>query len=144
LAALQLTGQRGILLSGWSGLSFTQLPETVFCLEEAPHTWLFPQMAAAVHHGGAGTSGASLRAGIPTIVTPFLLDQFGWGKVVSNLGVGPKSIPAKKLTAEKLAAAIQIAVTDTSMQTRAAEIGRKIRSEDGIANAIEIINQISA
>jgi sterol 3beta-glucosyltransferase len=144
LAALQLTGQRGILLSGWSGLSSTKLPETVFCLEESPHTWLFPQMAAVVHHGGAGTLGASLRAGIPTIVTPFLLDQFGWGRVVSNLGVGPKSIPAKKLTAEKLAAAIQIAVTDTSMQTRATEIGKKIRSEDGIANAIEIINQVSA
>jgi sterol 3beta-glucosyltransferase len=142
LAALQLTGQRGILLSGWSGLSSAQIPETVFCLKDVPHTWLFPRMAAIVHHGGAGTTGASLRAGIPTIVTPFLLDQFGWGKVVSNLGVGPKAIPAKKLTAEKLAAAIQTAVTDTAIQAHAAEIGKRIRSEDGIINASEKIMQI--
>jgi UDP:flavonoid glycosyltransferase YjiC (YdhE family) len=139
LAALQLAGQRGILLSGWAGLSSAKLPETVFCLEDAPHDWLFPRMAAVVHHGGAGTTGASLRAGIPTLVTPFALDQFGWGKIVADLGVGPKAIPVKKLTAEKLAAAIQTAVTDIEMRERAAALGKKIRAEDGIGWTMELM-----
>ena len=143
LSALQMTGQRGILLSGWAGLSSARLPRSVFGLDDIPHDWLFPRMAAAVHHGGAGTTGAGLRAGIPTILTPFMFDQFGWGRILPHLGVGPKSIPAQELTAEKLAAAIQTAVTDTAMRERAADIGRSIRSEDGIACAIEILQNIS-
>ncbi|HSD83551.1 MAG TPA: nucleotide disphospho-sugar-binding domain-containing protein, partial [Anaerolineae bacterium] len=111
--------------------------------DDIPHDWLFPKMAAAVHHGGAGTTGASLRAGIPTILTPFMFDQFGWGRILPHLGVGPKSIPVQELTAEKLAAAIQMAVMDTTMRERAAEIGRSIRSEDGAARAIEILENIS-
>jgi sterol 3beta-glucosyltransferase len=141
LSALQMTDQRGILLSGWAGLSSTQLPQSVFCLDDIPHDWLFPQMAAVVHHGGAGTTGASLRAGIPTILTPFMFDQFGWGRILPHLGVGPKSIPAQELTAEKLAAAIQMAVMDKTIHERAAEIGRSIRSEDGAARAIEILQK---
>jgi UDP:flavonoid glycosyltransferase YjiC (YdhE family) len=139
LDALQLAGQRGVLLSGWAGLSSDQLPETVFCLEDVPHAWLFTNMAAVVHHGGAGTTGASLRAGIPTLVTPFALDQFAWGKVVADLGVGPKAIPSKKLTAEKLAEAIQTTVTDKVMRERATDLGKKIRAEDGIGQAMELM-----
>ena len=75
LAALAKSGQRGILLTGWGGIGNADLPESVFKLDAIPHDWLFPKMAAIVHHGGAGTTAASLRAGAPTIVVPFTADQ---------------------------------------------------------------------
>jgi UDP:flavonoid glycosyltransferase YjiC (YdhE family) len=139
LAALELSGQRGILLSGWAGLSSERLPESVLCLEEVPHDWLFARVAAVVHHGGAGTTGAGLRAGVPTLITPFGLDQSGWCRVVADLGVGPKGIPGKRLTAENLAGGIHAAATDWGMRRRAAVLGEKIRAEDGINRALEVM-----
>ena len=141
VAALQIAGQRGILLSGWTGLSAAHLPETVFCLDDVPHDWLFPRMAAVVHHGGAGTLGASLKAGVPTIVTPFALDQFGWGRIVTNLGVGPQAIPIKKIDAENLAAIIQTTVADQKMREKAKHLGKRIQAEDGLTKAIGILMQ---
>lgn len=142
IEALQRSGQRGILLSGWGGLSGESLPDTVYMVNDISHDWLFPQVAAAVHHGGAGTTGASLRAGIPTIITPFLLDQYAWAKVVAELGVGPKAAPIKDITAEGLAAAIHTAVSDTEMRRRAAMLGEKIRAEDGVQNAIDSLQTV--
>jgi sterol 3beta-glucosyltransferase len=139
--ALQMTGQRGVLVSGWAGLGQAELPEAVFRIDVVPHDWLFPQMAAAVHHGGAGTLGASMRAGLPTVVTPFMFDQFGWGGQVARLGVGPKALPIRSLTAEKLAAAIHTAVTDQAMRTRAAALGRQIRAEDGVGQAVGVMRK---
>jgi sterol 3beta-glucosyltransferase len=140
ITALRLAGQRGVLLSGWAGLSRTDLPDTVFAMESAPHDWLFPRMSALVHHGGAGTVGAGLLAGIPTVVTPFLLDQFAWGEVVWRLRAGPEPIPVRKLTAERLAAAIRAAQTDAEIRRRAAELGSRLRAEDGVARAVEVLN----
>ncbi len=137
LDALRRTGQRGILLTGWGGLSHVDLPETVFRLDAIPHDWLFPQMAAVVHHGGIGTTAAGLRAGVPSILTPFFADQPLWGSIVHRLGVGPKPIPNAKLSADKLARAIEQAVSDPGIRARAAALGVKIRSEDGTARAVE-------
>jgi sterol 3beta-glucosyltransferase len=114
----------------------------MFMIDSTPHDWLFPRAAAAVHHGGAGTTAASLRTGIPSIVIPLLIDQPFWGKRVHDLGVGPAPIPRSKLTVNKLAQAIQEAVTNTTMRQRAAELGAKIQAEDGIANAVEIIQRL--
>jgi len=141
LKALARTKQRGLLLTGWGGLKKSDLPDNVFKIESAPHEWLFPRMAAIVHHGGAGTTGASLRAGIPTIVVPFFFDQPFWGQRVADLGVGPQPIPRKKLSVERLTAAITTAVTDKKMQERAAALGERIRAEDGVARAVEFINR---
>lgn len=141
LQALAQTKQRAIVASGWGGLSRQQLPEDVFMVDAIPHAWLFPRMAAVVHHGGAGTTAAGLRAGVPSILVPFFGDQPFWGSRVAALGVGPQPIPRQKLTAERLANAIQIAVSDATMQQRAAELGAKIQAEDGVARAVEIINQ---
>lgn len=138
------TGQRAILLAGWGGLGTIDLPETIFKLEAAPFAWLFPRMAAVVHHGGAGTTSAGLRAGVPSIIVPFFADQPFWGRRVADLGVGPAPIPRKQLTADRLAQAIRIAVTDQAMRHRAAELGAQIRSEDGIARAVEVIAQVDA
>ena len=141
LKALAKAGKRGILLTGWGGLSNTDLPDDVFKIESIPHDWLFPQMAAIVHHGGAGTTSAGLRAGVPTIITPFFADQPFWGYRVKELGVGSAPIPQKDLTAEKLAAAIQTATSDKAMRDRACTLGEKIRSEDGVKRAVEIFHR---
>jgi sterol 3beta-glucosyltransferase len=142
LQAIALTGERAILQSGWGGLSKADLPDTVFMVDSISHSWLFPRMAAVVHHGGAGTTSAGLRAGVPNIVIPFFGDQPFWGQRVAELGVGSEPIPRKQLTAERLAAAIHRAMTDQSMRQRAANLGAKIQAEDGIANVVAIVQEI--
>ncbi|MEO8611685.1 MAG: glycosyltransferase [Chloroflexota bacterium] len=140
--ALQKSGQRGVIATGWGGLRDSDLPSTIFKLQEAPHEWLFPRMAAVVHHGGAGTVAAGLRAGKPTVVCPFIADQPFWGNRVADLGVGPAPIPQKKLTVDNLAAAIHSAATDTGMRDRAADLGAKLRAEDGVGNAVQMIERL--
>jgi UDP:flavonoid glycosyltransferase YjiC (YdhE family) len=106
-----------------------------------PHSWLFPQMAAVVHHGGAGTAASALRAGVPSIVIPFAWDQGFWGKRVAEMGVGPPPIDRKQLSAQRLAAAIHTAISHRGMQARAKVLGRKIQAEDGVARAVEAFHQ---
>ena len=141
--ALELSGQRGILAAGWGGLDNANLPDNIFALDSVPHAWLFPRMAAVVHHGGAGTTGAGFRAGVPSVLVPHMGDQPFWAKRVTELGVGPQPIPRRKLTSARLAAAITTATTDQNMQARAAALGERIRAEDGVARTIEIIEGFS-
>lgn len=141
LEALVQSGQRGLLATGWGGLAETELPDTVFAIQEAPHDWLLPRVAAVVHHGGAGTTAAGLRAGKPSLICPFMGDQFFWGQRVAAAGAGPQPVPQKQLTAERLAVAIKTAVSDPAMQRRAADLGAAIRAEDGVGRAVGIINR---
>ncbi len=141
LDALLNTGQRGVIATGWGGMSAMNVPKNIFALDSAPHGWLFPRMAAVVHHGGAGTTAEGLRAGMPSVIVPFTVDQPFWGNRVRSLGAGPEPIRASQLTAEALANAIHIAVTDKSMRERACSIGQAIRAEDGIGNAVKIVGQ---
>jgi sterol 3beta-glucosyltransferase len=106
-------------------------------VDEVPHDWLFDYVEAAVHHGGAGTTAASLRAGIPTVVVPFFADQPFWGRRVTEMGVGPEPIPRRSLTVERLTSAIQQATADRDMKSRAAALGQRIKEENGIEHAIE-------
>ena len=138
LDALAQSGQRGLLLTGWGGLRPELVPDNLFVVDSAPHNWLFPRMAAIVHHGGAGTTAEALRAGVPTVIIPFAFDQSFWGARVKALGVGPDPIFQKNLTADRLAQAIKIAVTDREMKQRANSCGKVIRAEDGIGNAVKI------
>lgn len=142
LEALAKTQQRAIMLSGWSGLRSNNLPDTVYLIDSVPHSWLFPRVAVVVHHGGAGTTAAGMRAGVPSIIIPFFGDQFFWGRRVAKLGVGTQPIPRKKLTAQRLAQAIQKTLTDQTMRQRAAVLGSKIQAEDGIAGAVAIVEEI--
>ncbi len=142
LRALEKSKSRGILLSGWGGLQKSDLPNNVFLTNSVPHDWLFPQMSAVVHHGGAGTTSAGLRAGIPSVIIPFFADQPFWADRVHMLGVGPKPIPRKKVTPENLAEAIKIATSDVKIQKKAARVGQAIRQENGIENAVNQINKI--
>lgn len=141
LEALALSGQRGVLAAGWGGLKATDLPKTVHLITSLPHSWLFPRMAAVVHHGGVGTTAAGLRAGIPSIIVPFMGDQPFWGRRLADLGVGTRPIPRKQLTGKRLAQAITEAVSDSAMRQRANDLGQKIRNEDGIANAVAFVDR---
>jgi sterol 3beta-glucosyltransferase len=139
--ALTQAGQRGVLARGWGGLELAALPDTVIMLDEAPHDWLFPRMAAVVHHGGAGTTAAGLRAGKPTVICPLLGDQPFWGRLVAERGLGPQPIPLRKLTPAGLAAAIQQAVGDRAIGQRTAAIGAQIRAEDGVGTAVALLER---
>lgn len=139
--AVLLSGQRALLQSGWAGIGDQQLSTDIFQLGPAPHNWLFPRTRAAVHHGGAGTTAQSLRAGIPTLIVPHLADQPFWGTRVTALGVGPQPIPQNKLAVENLAAAIRQAATDATMARQAAALGARIHAEDGIGTAVGIIER---
>jgi len=141
LQALARTGQRGVLYAGWGGLEKEQLPESVFMTASVPHTWLFPRMAAVVHHGGVGTTAAGLAAGVPSIIVPFFADQPFWGQRVHQLGVGPKPIPRKRLTVDNLTEALRRAISDGEMRKKAAQLGERIRAENGIAQAVAVIEQ---
>jgi UDP:flavonoid glycosyltransferase YjiC (YdhE family) len=134
--------QRAIILSGWGGLQRSSVPDTVFMVDSVPYPWLFPRVSAVVHHGGAGTTSAGLRAGVPSVVIPFFGDQPFWGQRVAALGVGPEPVPRKKLSVERLARAIEEAVTDEGMRRRAAELGAKIRAEDGIGRAVAVVGEM--
>jgi sterol 3beta-glucosyltransferase len=143
LDALQQSGSRGIIASGWGGLSAVDLPDSIMAVPSAPHDWLFPRTAAVIHHGGAGTTAAGLRAGCPTIICPFFGDQPFWGTRVSEMGVGPAPIPQKKLTVSALAHAITQAKSEP-MQEKAKQLGQQIREENGIQQAIALVEQIAA
>ena len=142
LQSLAETGQRAVLATGWSGLGLGQrLPDNVFLLGNIPHTWLFPQMTAIIHHGGAGTTGTALSAGVPNIVIPHFGDQYFWGRRVAELGAGPEPIARKKLSPERLTQAISAATTDRKIMERASAIGAQIRAEDGVGRAVEVIRK---
>ena len=112
------------------------LPGNILNIENVPHDWLFPQVDAAVHHGGSGTTGASLRAGLPTVIKPFFGDQFFYASRVEDIGVG---IALKKLNSQTLAEALKVATTNKTMKDRAELIKKKISKEDGIKTAISAI-----
>ncbi|KAB8345829.1 hypothetical protein FH972_022884 [Carpinus fangiana] len=161
IAAVLKADVRCILSKGWSErLGATEsrgvevpLPASIHQIRSAPHDWLFKQVDAAVHHGGAGTTGASLRAGIPTVIKPFFGDQFFFGSRVEDLGVGTC---LKKVNTTVLARAIWLATNSERMIVKARTLGQKIRSvgvypfpsiashadkvqEDGVATAIQAI-----
>ncbi|MGB7538873.1 MAG: glycosyltransferase [Anaerolineales bacterium] len=140
-AALRRTGQRGILSIGRMEVMPEIDTRNILPIGSVSHRWLFPRMGCVVHHGGAGTTGAGLRAGVPNIVVPFTSDQPFWAARVRALGAGPDPIPLQKLTAERLAAAINRALQDQELRARCLELGEKIDAEDGVERAVEWILQ---
>jgi UDP:flavonoid glycosyltransferase YjiC (YdhE family) len=141
LEAIRRSGQRAVLQAGWAGLGADALPEHVLGIGEADYGWLFPRMQAIVHHGGSGTTSFSLRAGVPAVIVPFAFDQFYWGRRLAELGVGPPSIPFRRLTARRLAQALEIATGDEDMRRRSGALAVKIRAEDGVGRAVEILER---
>lgn len=140
--ALKRAGLRGVLATGWGALSKVKNSDQIFAIDDVPHDWLFPRVAAAVHHGGVGTTAAGLRAGVPSLLVPFFGDQFFWGRRVFELGAAPRAIPRHELTSERLADALRTCVRSRSLIARARSLGEAIRSEDGIARAVDAIEGI--
>jgi sterol 3beta-glucosyltransferase len=140
--ALKQTDNRGIILSGWGGVKKRSSNDVMY-LESAPHDWLLPRCKMIIHHGGAGTTSAGLRAGIPHVVVPFMADQPFWGNRVHAIGAGPKPILVKRLSVERLVNAIHEAESN-AVRERAQVIGQKIRSEDGVENVVQLIESYAS
>ncbi|KMZ56048.1 Sterol 3-beta-glucosyltransferase, family GT1 [Zostera marina] len=135
LEALEKTGQRGIINKGWGGLG-NRLKDSVYLLDNCPHDWLFLQCKAVVHHGGAGTTAAGLKAACPTTIVPFFGDQPFWGDRVHARGVGPAPIPIDEFTLPKLIDAIQF-MLEPKVKECAFEVANAMNSEDGVEGAVK-------
>ncbi|CAI9107474.1 OLC1v1006836C3 [Oldenlandia corymbosa var. corymbosa] len=134
--ALEKTGQRGIINKGWGGLGNLAEPKDfVYSLDNIPHDWLFLQCSAVVHHGGAGTTAAGLKAACPTTIVPFFGDQPFWGERVHARGVGPSPIPVDQFSLQKLIDAINF-MLDPEVKQRAIELAKAMENEDGVTGAV--------
>jgi UDP:flavonoid glycosyltransferase YjiC (YdhE family) len=127
LQALCAVGCRAIVSRGWAGLGGEPLPEGVIEIDAVSHVRLFPRLAAVVHHGGAGTTTAAARAGVPQIVVPHLADQYYWGRRVELLGLGPPPISRRRFSAGTLAAALCATLENEVLSERARELGVRLR-----------------
>jgi sterol 3beta-glucosyltransferase len=139
--AVRQAGVRAVIATGWGGL---RGGSDVLVIHSAPHHWLFPRVAAVVHHGGAGTTAAGLLAARPAVVCPFQGDQYFWGAAVHRAGAGPQPLSASKLAPSRLASAIRTALDDPAMRTRTAELSERIAQEDGATRACEQIESTLA
>jgi sterol 3beta-glucosyltransferase len=144
IAGVRLAGVRAVIASGWGAMSDMRSASDIIVVESAPHRWLFPRVAAVVHHGGAGTTAAGLAAGRPTVICPFQGDQHFWGAAVHRAGAGPQPLPANKLSPGSLASAIHSAINDSAMQARATELSERITREDGATQASAQIESVLA
>ena len=142
LEAVKSTQSRAVLYKGWANLGRSKLPKTICPLDYAPHNWLFPQMAAVVHHAGSGTSAAALRAGVPSVPVPHSGDQPFWARRLYQLGAGTRPLPRSRLSADALASRITQAVHEPEIRKRAAELSARISGEDGATRTVAVINEI--
>jgi UDP:flavonoid glycosyltransferase YjiC (YdhE family) len=143
LRAQRTSGVRIVLYGGWAGIRPQDAPPDVHVLlRGAPHLRLFPRMAGVVHHGGAGTTGAAVRAGVPQFVVPHFADQPYWGRRVHELGVALRPIDKLRLSEQALAQSLRALVDDESLRANARALGERVRAEDGVARAVEILTEV--
>ena len=136
-------GARVVLQRGWGGLGDGPLPPWACVIDDVPHAWLFPRMAAIVHHCGAGTTGTALRAGVPSVPVPVFADQPFWGERIRALGVGPRPIMRSALDVGQLTHALRRVLGDAAMQERAARLGALLAAEDGVAAAVAVVDRLA-
>lgn len=141
LGAVRRAGVRAVVQAGWAELDVTT--DDVLTIGPAPHSWLMPRAAAVVHHGGAGTTAAGLRAGVPAVTTPIYADQPLWGRRLTELGVGPPPVPFRRLTAERLGDALRQAVSRPDHAARAGDLARLLATEDGAAPVVAAVDRLA-
>jgi sterol 3beta-glucosyltransferase len=142
LEALEHAHRRAVIYEGWANLGNVKLPDTVYRLDYAPHSWLFPRMVAVVHHAGAGTSAAALRAGVPSVPIPHSGDQRFWARKLFQIGAGTKPLPRDRLTAVDLGERIASAVRDSQLRSRAADLAARICAEDTTGRTVSAIHDV--
>ncbi len=135
--------RRAVLQRGWANLGDVELPPNIFRAGAVSHRWLFPRASAVIHHGGAGTTAAAMRAGVPSAVVWFLGDQPTWGKRIERLGVGTPAVRFSRFSASWLDRTLQRLTSDPQMKARAAELGARIRAEDGLGEAVAAIERLA-
>lgn len=140
-SVLNRINRRGIVISGWSEMAHKHNDDRLFLVQHAPHNWLFPKMSMLVHHGGAGTVAAGLRAGKSALIVPHIGDQPYWARRLHELGVSPKPLSRHKISEESLTERLTTLINDATMQNRANQLGERIRNETGIQNAVNWIDQ---
>jgi sterol 3beta-glucosyltransferase len=144
-AARRQAGVRMVVQAGWASLGAgLQDDDDMIVIGETPHDWLFPRMSAVVHHAGAGTTAAGLRAGVPTVGVPVITDQPFWAARITALGAGPAAVPYKSLTADSLGTAIGDAVNRDSYRGRARDIAKQLATEDGALPVITALDRLHA
>ncbi|GAA1235417.1 glycosyltransferase [Kitasatospora nipponensis] len=141
-AAVERAGVRAVVQAGWADLSGRG--DDVLAVGDVPHDWLFPRAAAVVHHAGAGTTAAGLRAGVPAVPVPVMADQPFWASRLHQLGVAPRPLPFQDLTADTLGDAITACLSEPAHRHRAAELARGIAAEDGTASLLAHIGSQGA
>lgn len=137
--AVKRSGVRAVIDPGWSDVGRGQLPDSVIRAEGVPHSWSFPRAAAVVHHGGAGTTAAAFKAGVPSVIVPHIFDQEYWAERAFQMGVAPRPIPRKSLDAKRLAEAMKTATADPDMHAQAEALAAKIRNERGVETAVNLV-----
>jgi UDP:flavonoid glycosyltransferase YjiC (YdhE family) len=141
--SIDLARRRAVIQRGWSGLGQRHLPSNIFVSGFIPHAWLFQRAACVVHHGGGGTAGMVFRSGVPSVFVPHtMFDQHYWAMLAESLGCATAAISYSELTAERLASAISTILTDPRFRKTAAELGEKIRQEQGVRQARLLIEQL--
>ncbi|CAN6724992.1 unnamed protein product [Malus baccata var. baccata] len=140
LQALEITAQRGIINRGWGGLGNLEPSDSVYLVDNCPHDWLFKRCSAVVHHGGAGTTAAGLKAACPTTIIPFFGDQPFWGERVHARGVGPAPIPVEEFSLDKLVDAIRF-MLDPKVKECAVDIAKAMDNEDGVTGAVKAFHR---
>ncbi len=141
--ALKQSGQRAILLKGWGGISESISNDQAMMLDKVPHDWLFPHMAAVIHHGGAGTTHAGLWSGVPSVALPFFGDQDFWGQRLFGMGCGPRPVKQSQLDANKLTHLIQALIKQPNYSKRSQELSQRMRSEGGVKEAVSLIERFT-
>lgn len=136
--------RRAVLQMGWANLGEVELPPNIFRAGAVPHGWLFPRASAVIHHGGAGTTAAVMRAGVPSAVVWFLGDQPTWAKRIARLGVGAPGVRFSRFSASWLDGTLQQLTSDPEMKARAAALSMRIRAEDGLGEAVAAIERLAA
>ena len=144
MGALKKWGGRALIGRGWGGVAPTDLPANVHAIDHAPHNVLLPMTSAVVHHGGAGTTAAGLRAGLPTLICPYSADQPFWCRRMHEIGVGPFSPNMKKLNADRLAGFLDDLVSNRAYRAAAERAAERIESEDGVETAMDIVEKIAS
>jgi len=143
VAAARAIGRRAVIAGGWAALqAHIQEADDVITLDNVPHSLIFPRVAAAVHHGGAGTTTAAARAGVPQILLPHILDQYYWAHRVEVLGLGPPALPIERVTVERLRDRMSRCVNDPFIQERVDRLAPLVTARNGVTAAVEKIEAL--